>query len=90
MAGEIDLVSYGGLKPTLDDDIRRRAVPLERLLELAESATDDKYSKAAHATTPPWPLTTAPSRPHHDAEIETTHLMHAVSGAASTHIVVTK
>lgn len=25
---EVDLVSYGGLKPTLDDDIRREAVPL--------------------------------------------------------------
>ena len=25
---EIDLVSYGGLKPKLDDDIRREAVPL--------------------------------------------------------------
>ena len=25
---EIDLVSYGGLKPLLDDDIRREAVPL--------------------------------------------------------------
>ena len=25
---EIDLISYGGLKPKLDDDIRREAVPL--------------------------------------------------------------
>ena len=25
---QIDLVSYGGLKPSLDDDIRREAVPL--------------------------------------------------------------
>lgn len=25
---EVDLVSYGGLKPRLDDDIRREAVPL--------------------------------------------------------------
>ena len=28
MGREVDLVSYGGLKPTLDDDIRREAVPL--------------------------------------------------------------
>jgi predicted nucleotidyltransferase len=25
---EVDLVSYGGLKPGLDDDIRREAVPV--------------------------------------------------------------
>lgn len=25
---QVDLVDYGGLKPTLDDDIRREAVPL--------------------------------------------------------------
>ena len=39
---EVGLISYGGLKPTLDDDIRREAVPLEGLFELAESATDDE------------------------------------------------